>query len=169
MLNIPDKENGFAVRRDDRMEPGISIVNSEVGISSLVFSTFVLRLVCTNGMISKCAVNNAFRHVSNNLLNRFPQIVHETKSQLSEQRNQWALSLESHVDHPDDTLRVFNKRFNLNKKEEEAVNWANPQESGNTMFHIVNTYTKAAQHPPLSIEETYNLQKTGGAILSLLN
>ena len=35
MLNIPDREKGFLVTRGDRLEPGISIGNSEVGLSSL--------------------------------------------------------------------------------------------------------------------------------------
>lgn len=169
MLNLPDSGNGYDIGRDDRMEPGISIVNSEVGVSSLIFSTFVLRLICTNGMISKCAVNSNFRHVSRDLLSRFPQMLKEAKSQLPEQRSQWALSLESHVDDPDETFRSFNNQFNLSKREEEAVNWAIPQERGNTMFHVINTYTKAAQYPPLSTEETYSLQRTGGSILALLN
>ena len=37
------------------------------------------------------------------------------------------------------------------------------------MFHIVNSYTRAAQYPTLSAESGYRLQKVGGNILAMLN
>ena len=33
---------------------------------------------------------------------------------------------------------------------------------GNTMFHVVNAYTRAAQFEGLSAEASYRLQKVGG-------
>lgn len=53
--------------------------------------------------------------------------------------------------------------------EKEAVEWGWPFEQGETMFHIINTYTKAAQYPGLSAESTYKLQKVGGMIMGMLN
>jgi hypothetical protein len=46
----------------DRFTPGISISNSEVGLSSLSIAAFVLGLVCTNGMISKTEVSASYRY-----------------------------------------------------------------------------------------------------------
>ena len=42
-------------------------------------------------------------------------------------------------------------------------------ESGDTMFNIVNTYTRASQMKSLPAESSYRLQRVGGNILSMLN
>jgi len=57
------------------MTPGVSISNSEVAIASLSIAAFVLRLVCTNGMISKTEVSASYRHVSLKILNGFPKVL----------------------------------------------------------------------------------------------
>ncbi len=69
---------------------------------------------------------------------------------------------------PQATIASFNRQFQLGKVEQEAVEWAWPQETGDTVFHVVNTYTKSAQYEGLSAESTHKLQKTGGAILAML-
>jgi hypothetical protein len=168
MLNITDKERSFQIKENDRMVPGISIGNSEVGLSSLIVSTFILRLICTNGLISTASVDSSYRHISERILNEFPQILNQAKN-VDQQRSQFAISLQSKVENPESTLRSFNRQFQLDKQEEEAVNWGWLHERGNTMFHIVNTYTKAAQYPEIHAESAYRLQKVGGNVLALLN
>ena len=42
------------------------------------------------------------------------------------------------------TIERFNKQFQLKGLEQEAVTWAWTQEAGDTMYHVVNTYTRAA-------------------------
>ena len=54
MLNIP-AGNTFTIN-GDTMKTGLSISNSEIGIASLSISAFILRLICTNGMISATGV-----------------------------------------------------------------------------------------------------------------
>ena len=133
----------------DKMTPGISISNSEVGIAALSISAFVLRLVCTNGMVSKTAVSASYRHVSAKILNEFPEVLSNVGKDLDKQRNQLRLSLESRVDNPSATVENFNRQFQLNEEEKGAVAWALPIEYGQTMFAIINTYTKAAQYQGL--------------------
>jgi hypothetical protein len=48
------------------------------------------------------------------------------------------------VENPLMTTESFNKQFQLGEKEREAVEWGWDQEMGNTMFNIVNAYTRAA-------------------------
>ncbi len=169
MLNIPDKDKTFSLNGNDRMQPGISIANSEVGLSSLSISAFVLRLVCTNGLVTKTDVTASYRHISVKILEKFPEVLANVSNELGNQRDQFQISMESRVDDPELTLKSFNQRFNLGKKEEEAVDWAWPQEAGNTMFNVVNTYTRASQHPELSAESGYRLQRVGGSVLAMLN
>ena len=89
--------------------------------------------------------------------------------ELGKQRDQFRLSLESPVVNPLGTLERFNKQFALMESERKAIAWAWPSEAGDTMFHLVNTYTKAAQMNGLPAESSYRLQKAGGEVLGMLN
>lgn len=169
MLNIPDRERAFKLDGNDEMRPGLSIVNSEVGLSSLILSAFVLRLICTNGMIAQTSVDSKYRHVSNRILDEFPAAIAQVSTDLGRQKRQWALSMESPVPDPDMTLKSFNRQFQLGKKEIAAVDWAWPKEAGGRMFNVVNTYTRAAQDTGLNAEQSCHLQRVGGAVLAMLN
>jgi hypothetical protein len=167
MVNILDGKQNFIIN-GERMTPGISLSNSEVGIASLSIAAFVLRLVCTNGMISKTQVSASYRHVSGKILNELPGVLSEVSGELGKKRDQFKLSIESKVEHPETTISSFNSQFQLTKDEKEAVEWAFPLEFGNTMFHVVNVYTKAAQYKELSADSGYKLQKVGGTILEMV-
>ena len=167
MVNIPDDRETFSID-GNRMTPGISISNSEVGLAALSISAFVLRLVCTNGMISKTEVTASYRHISTKILSEFPQVMSNVGQELGRQKNLFRLSLESKVDNPESTINSFNRQFQLGKEETEAVGWALPLEYGQTMFNVVNVYTKAAQYQGLPAESSHKLQKVGGAILGMV-
>ncbi len=50
--------------------------------------------------------------------------------------------------NPMSTIESFNRQFDLNQPQKEAVEWAWPSEMGDTMFAVVNcnTYTRASQN-----------------------
>lgn len=166
MLNIPEGK-AFTVN-GDKMKSGLSLSNSEVGIAALSLSAFLLRLVCTNGMISSTHVAEKYKHISRRILDEFPEVLERVSNELANQKNRFLLSLNSKVAYPENTIKSFNRQFALGKIEQEAVEWAWPQETGDTMFHIVNTYTRAAQYDHLSSESSFKLQKTGGNILAMV-
>jgi hypothetical protein len=64
-------------------------------------------------------------------------------------------------------LKVLINNFRLTRK--EAIEWAWQREAGDTMFNIVNTYTRSAQFEGLSAEPSYRLQKVGGMILEMVH
>jgi hypothetical protein len=167
LLSILDGRHTFAIN-GDKMTPGISVSNSEVGLASLSVSAFFLRLVCTNGMVSKTQISASYRHVSTKIIAELPQVFHSVGSELANQRNRFKLSLESPVSNPSGTIESFNRQFQLKEPERQAVEWAWPQEAGDTMFHVVNTYTKASSMEGLTAESSYRLQKVGGDILAML-
>ena len=78
------------------------------------------------------------------------------------------MSRNCHVDNPENTLQSFNRQFQLDKTQQEAVEQAWPYEQGNTMFNIIQTYTRASQETGLSAESKYRLQSVGGHILSMV-
>jgi len=166
-LSIPDGRQTFNVY-GERMTPGISVSNSEVGLASLSIAAFMLRLVCTNGMISKTEVSASYRHVSAKILSGLPEVLNNVSEELGRQKEQIKLSLESKVTNPESTINNFNSQFLLNKTEKEAVTWAIPLEYGFTMFSIVNVYTKAAQYKSLPAESSFRLEKVGGTILGMV-
>jgi len=168
LLNIPDGNKSFSIN-GDKMTPGISISNSEVGLASLSIAAFVLRLVCTNGLISKTQVSASYRHVSTRILREFPDVLEKTALEVGKEKNQFKISSETMVSDPLSTIKSFNRQFQLGKEEQDAIEWAWGFEASNNMFHIVNTYTRASQYKDLSAESSYRLQKVAGNILGMVN
>ncbi|KJS32313.1 MAG: hypothetical protein VR64_07280 [Desulfatitalea sp. BRH_c12] len=89
---------------------------------------------------------------------------------MTRQRDRFKLSLESPVANPSGTIESFNRQFALKEPERQELNGRGPQEAGDTMFHVVNTYTRAAAMEGLAAESSYRLQlqKVGGNILAML-
>jgi hypothetical protein len=166
-LSIPDGSRTFKMN-GERITPGISISNSEVGLASLSIAAFFLRLICTNGMIAKSEVSASYRHVSMKILKEMPQVLERVSIELGMQRDKFLISAETKVDNPLGTITSFNRQFQIGKPEQEAVEWAWPYEQGETMFHVVNTYTRAAQFQGLCAESSYRLQRVAGNILGML-
>jgi hypothetical protein len=167
LLSIPDGKRSFKIN-GDKMTPGISISNSEVGLASLSISAFCLRIVCQNGLIAKTKISASYRHVSTKILTELPQVFEKVGDGLGKQKDRLKLSLESPVADPLATIWNFNRQFALGEMEKSAVEWAWPQEMGETMFNVVNTYTRAAAMEGLPAESSFRLQRVGGEVLGML-
>jgi hypothetical protein len=168
LLSIPDGRRQFKIN-GDKMTPGISISNSEVGLASLSVSAFILRLVCTNGMVSKTEISASYRHVSTKILTELPQVFQKVADGLGRQKERLKISLESPVGDPLATIERFNRQVGLGEREKAAVEWAWSQEAGETMFAVVNAYTRAAAMEGLPAESSFRLQRVGGEVLGMLH
>lgn len=166
-LSILDGKQTFQIN-GEKITPGISVANSEVGLSCLSIAAFFLRLICTNGAVSKTEVSAAYKHVSLKVFNEFAQVLERVSLELERKKDQFRISLESPVNDPSVTMENFNKQFSLGKIEKEAVQWGWERESGYTMFHLVNAYTRGSQFEGLSAESSYRLQRVGGMILGMV-
>ena len=123
------------------MTPGVSIGNSEVGLASLSVSLWIYRLICSNGLTAKTELSKfAYRHVRSNILDKLPEVFENVNEELGKQKELFKISMESRVDNPLKTIESFNRQFNLNQPQKEAVEWAWPQEVGDNMFAVVNIY-----------------------------
>jgi hypothetical protein len=167
-ISIPDGQKAFDIN-GDKFTPGVSISNSEVGLASLSISAFVLRLICTNGLICTSGVSASYRHVSTKILTEFPQVLDKVSLELGNKRDQFKISMDSIVDNPESSMASFNRQFQLNKVEQEAVEWGWGFEEGNTMFHVIQAYTKGAQQKDLTAESGFKLSRTGGNILAMVS
>lgn len=166
-VSLPDDNRTFTVL-GDRITPGVSVSNSEVGLASLSVSAFYLRLVCTNGLVAKTKVASSFRHVSEKVLERFQVVLNDVAGQLDQGRDRIRVSMESKVDEPSSTIKALGRQFLLGKEEQEAVEWGYAYEPGSTMFHVVNAFTRGAQHPGLTAEVSHRLQRVGGEVLAMV-
>ncbi|MBM4305125.1 MAG: DUF945 domain-containing protein [Deltaproteobacteria bacterium] len=167
LVSILDGNQTFSIN-GDRFTPGISVSNSEVGLASLSIAAFFLRLVCTNGMVSKTEISASYRHISLKILGEFPKVLERVSSELTQQKSQFRISMQTPVENPLMTIESFNRQFQIGEKEREAVKWGWEQEMGKTMFHVVNAYTRAAEFEGLSAGTSYRLQKVGGMVLGMV-
>jgi hypothetical protein len=148
--------------------PGISIANSEVGILALSIQAFYYRLICTNGMIAKTAVDARYKHISRKVMDEFPMILEGVISQSRHGQNRFMISTNTPVDNPESAIDTFARQFQITQKETEIVRQAFYLEQGGTMFHIINAFTRAAQDRSLSASDSYRLERAGGAILGMV-
>lgn len=167
LLNIPDHSMAFSIRNEE-MVPGTHFCNSEVGFAAYTCSVFYERLVCSNGLISAEAVALKTRHVKRNALDDFDDTMREVRRLAREQEDRMRLSIESEVDDPMASIRVFGRRFGLSHEETLEVLDAWEQDPGYTLWSVIQAFTYAAKASHLPAEGAYRLQRAGGMILSLV-
>ncbi len=168
-ISIPDGRKTFDLDGNgDRVIPGLCVSNSEVGLASVSVTAFLLRLVCTNGMLAKTSSSTSKRHVSSFILENLPVMAETATRQLSEMQHQFRVSMDSAIDNPEATFAALNRQYLVTEDEAKAVEWGFHQEPGKTMFHIANGYTRAPQFPGLSAHSCHKLEKVGGQVLSTI-
>ena len=168
VLKVPEYERVFRLSEKDKIVPGISIANSEVGILALSIEAFYFRLVCSNGMISKTSVDARYKHISRKVMDEFPLVLEGVISQSRHGHERFRISTQTPVDNPESTIATFAQQFQLSQNEAEIVKQAFYLEQGGTMYHIINAFTRAAQEPTLTAAEAYKMERTGGQILALV-
>ena len=168
VLKVPEYGRMFGLTETDKIVPGISIANSEVGILALSIEAFFYRLVCSNGLIATTSVGSRFKHVSRRAMDEFPQVLSDVVYQSQESQGRFRVSMQTPVDNPMETIAMFGKQFQLSQDETEIVKKAYYLEEGATMFHVINAFTRAAQETNLAPIDAYKLERTGGQILSLV-
>ena len=167
-ISIPDSKMTFDLDGNgDRVNPGLCFANSEVGLSAVHVTAYMLRLVCANGMLAKASGTSASkRHISSTILDDFPMMAESANRQLAAMAHQFKLSMSSPVEDPEATLKILCIQFQVTESEAEAVNWSFQQEPGQTMFQIIAAFTKSAHYPGLSALSSHRLERVGGQVLN---
>jgi len=168
VLKVPDFTRAFGFGDKDKIVPGISVANSEVGILAFSIGAYFYRLICSNGLISTVSVASRFKHVSRRALDEFPDLLRKVVYESEHSQRRFEISTQTRLDNPLATIGSFNRQFTITKKEAEAVTHAWETEQGFTMFHVINAYTRAAHEGDLTAEEEYRLERIGGIILSMV-
>jgi hypothetical protein len=102
-----------AVEKDDIVQGGITITNSEIGGGSLIIKPFIYRLVCTNGMVAPSYLNQFYaKHVGKMIID--PEHDEQWKSIVGKMEQQLEL-----VSNPE----VFEENLmKLTQATEETIN-----------------------------------------------
>ncbi len=168
IMKVPDYSRSFEIEADDRIVPGISIANSEVGILAFTIEAYFYRLVCSNGLVSMTSAQSKFKHVSRKALTQFPSLLDGIVKESETAQEKFTISIESRVEDPISTIRSFAKQFHINRKELETVEQAWELDPGYTMWSIINAFTSAAKLSTLTAEQSYKLERIGGMILNMV-
>jgi len=181
MINIlPEQKILRGKFSKEAFKIGISISNSETGQHAFTISSYILRVVCTNGLIVADSQNKlVYRHVKKNKPLHLERLICEV---LPLKANSTNISLlqSNIIDKLDktytirvsntlETIKKISKLLNLTRLEYEATIWGINVEPGDTLYHIINALTKGAQYPLLSEANVYNLLKAGGKAIDLVN
>jgi len=167
-LKIPEFGRTFKLSENDKVVPGISISNSEVGLLCLTIQAYYYRLVCTNGLISQTSVDARYKHISRRIMDEFHIVLEGVVAQSQHGRNRFMISTQTAVDNPEKTIETFANQFLIPREETEIIKQAYHLEQGGTMFHIINAFTRAAQDRSLNAYGAHRLERAGGNILAML-
>ncbi|MFH1982969.1 MAG: DUF932 domain-containing protein [Pseudomonadota bacterium] len=168
VMKVPEYDRQFQVSEKDGIVPGISIANSEVGILALSIEAFYFRLICTNGLIAKTAVNSRYKHISRRVLDEFPDVLRGVVDQSRHGQDRFLISARTPVANPERSIETFARQFQITQEETAIIKQAYFHESGATMFHVIQAFTRAAQASSLSATEAYRLERAGGTLLGMV-
>jgi hypothetical protein len=169
VVKLPEYARSFEVALKDKIVPGLSFSNSEIGFLSFCIECFYLRLVCTNGLVVPVAAGQSrFKHISRKAFEALPETIRQVAESSNRQQAQMVISVNTPVHNPIQTIKSFNKRFGLTQAEEEMVKASFAQETGETMWNVIQAYTGSARAPELTVEAAYRLERVGGQILAMV-
>ncbi len=177
LLKIPEYARAFNVGgycrahgwAKDEIVPGVSLANSETGLVPFSVEAFFYRRVCQNGMVVKTSEKMpGSRNMGNKALENFRRTLACVIEDSKKRQFQFMLSTKARVEDPFKSIEAFGRRFGLTQSDIETVRTAYWLEQGETLFHVINAFTRAAQDPGLDAFDKHRLEEAGGRILSLV-
>ncbi len=124
VLKVPEYGRTFELSEKDRIVPGISIANSEVGVLALSIEAFYFRLVCTNGLIAKTATDARYKHISRKVMDAFPMILEGVIRQSHRGHERFRISMQSPVDNPERSIEAFARQFLIPQEQAQIIQQA---------------------------------------------
>ncbi len=180
------------IRKGDVVQAGLVISNSEVGLGAFKVQPLILRLVCTNGMISNVYGMSKY-HIGRRIevesdiqmlfSNETIQADDEAfflkcrdivKGALSEETfqviaNQMIEASENKIHiKPTVTVERLAKKYQLNQDESDNVLTSLLQESDLTQYGLVNAITHASKSAA-TYDRATEMEELGGNVLTLAN
>jgi hypothetical protein len=136
----------------DITKKGIVINNSEVGYMAVQFRAFLYRLVCTNGMIAPRDMGGFhFRHRGNKerILESSERLVTDINVKLDGFLESFENARQIEVKNPVERIETDVKDNNWPNKWKDIFTTAYTIEPNESLFGLINAYTRGAQKLPL--------------------
>lgn len=178
-LSITLEESDRHVRPGDPVKYGVVLLNSEVGLGSLSLSSFLFRLICSNGLIvperegslRRIHLGRAMADVNDNY-NRsiWREYSNAIKELLTGKRfeeimeSMRAAAARPIVKDAEVIVEEIGKKFNLSKEEQAMVKAQYEANADRSVWGLVNSVTEAAKEAT-TIQRRNELQIIGGKLL----
>lgn len=167
-LQIANDQSPVMLKGNDEVRPGITFTNSEVGYKQFGADQYVVRLVCSNGLVAEDKASVKLRHVKRNAMDVVgPGLIREIMDRARETARELHFTMDSPVDDPYESIGSFAKRYGLSDEMRQTVEFAYENEPGRTLFHVVNAFTAAANMVD-TVELSHELQTVGGKVAKLI-
>lgn len=148
---------------------GITVTNSETGCAVVALKALIFRVICLNGLVlggGEAAVRRRHTRDSKDTLEEFRHRALESWSDASEAPDRLAAMRRIRVPEPRQALERLQERHQLRPEVAKEVELAFDIEPGQSLFELINAFTRAGNSPRLPLEERAQLQEAGGAILA---
>lgn len=178
-LSITLEENDRHVRPGDPVKYGVVLLNSEVGLGSLSLSSFIYRLVCSNGLVvperegslRRIHLGRAMADVNDNynksIWREYSSSVKEllTGKRFEEiMASMRAAAARPLVKDAEVIVEEIGKKFNLSKEEQAMVKAQYEANADMSVWGLINSVTEAAKEAT-TIQRRNELQIIGGKLL----
>lgn len=156
----------------DKLQVGIHVANSEVGLRAVTVDALVFRVVCENGLVRRIAGKSLFKQRHIHLGgDRFVPLLSDAIGQATLSAaafiEQMALSVKTPVPNPDEAIEQISEAWSLTRETQDFIKLAllgerrvGQQES---LYGLVNAVTNAAQR--LSVDDRFHLETRAGVLM----
>ena len=178
-LSITLEESDRHVRPGDAVKYGVVLLNSEVGLGSLSLSSFIYRLVCSNGLVvperdgslRRIHLGRTMTDVNDNynrsIWREYSSAVKEllTGKRFEEiMASMRAAAARPIVKDAEVIVEEVGKKFNLSKEEQAMVKAQYEANADMSVWGLINSVTEAAKEAT-TIQRRNELQIIGGKLL----
>ena len=170
------------VKKDDIVQGGITITNSEIGGGSLIIQPFIYRLVCTNGMVAPRYLNRFYaKHVGKVIINpekdeQWITIINKMQEQIELvsnpelfQENLQKLKDATEKKVTSHEIVQLTKRHGVSDSERAQIFEKLKHYVGDTFstskYELANAVTNIANDEEKSDQRSRQLQELGGLII----
>lgn len=138
-------------KTDDYIFPGIHIRNSETGLSKLVVSFVVYRLVCTNGMVAQRGNTQVVskKHMGEiriNVISQVEQLIKAIPTIFAQYADAMLEAKSIHYMDVNKILKTIVDRYGLTKEQIQRVEKGFAEEPGKTKHHVLQAITAAGRN-----------------------
>lgn len=151
----------------DPCQYGIHLCNSETGHASAGIKGLILRLICSNGLVSPFTHNSwsrTHRSQTDLILDEMESSILSITSELPEILRIFYSTREILFSEPAKVIKGVSAHFKLTDAQQEEVQ---KHVTGNNLYSLVNAFTHAGSHKnDLSMVAREQLQEVGGKLIT---